>query len=261
MPAPAIRHLAGAMLLALPLVLAQPAAAEVHVLSSGGFTAAYKDLVAGCEVKLGEKVVSAYGASMGAAPDAIPNRLARGEPADVVILAADAFDKLVKDGKGAAGTRVDLARSAIGLSVKAGAPKPDISTVEALKKTLLEAKSIAYSASASGTYLSEELFPKLDSSGQVMAKAKKIFSERVGTIVARGEAELGFQQVSELLPIEGLDFVGTLPEEVQRVTVFSAGLAAGAKQPEAAKKLIACLGSAEAAPAIRKTGLEPIPAK
>ena len=125
----------------------------------------------------------------------------------------------------------------------------------------MEAKSIAYSASASGTYLSEELFPKLDPSGQVMAKAKKIFSERVGTIVARGEAELGFQQVSELLPIEGLDFVGTLPEEVQRVTVFSAGLAAGSKQPEAAKKLIACLGSAEAAPAIRKTGLEPIPAK
>lgn len=261
MPAPATPHLAGAALLALPLAFAQQAAAEVHVLSSGGFTAAYKDLVAGCEVKLGENVVSAYGASMGAAPDAIPNRLARGEPADIVILAADAFDKLVKDGKGAAGTRVDLARSTIGLSVKAGAPKPDISTVEALKKTLMEAKSIAYSASASGTYLSEELFPKLDPSGQVMAKAKKIFSERVGTIVARGEAELGFQQVSELLPIEGLDFVGTLPEEVQRVTVFSAGLAAGSKQPEAAKKLIACLGSAEAAPAIRKTGLEPIPAK
>lgn len=104
MPAPAIRHLAGAALFALPLAFAQPAAAEIHVLSSGGFTAAYKDLVAGCEVKLGEKVVSAYGASMGAAPDAIPNRLARGEPADVVILAADAFEKLVEDGKGAAGT-------------------------------------------------------------------------------------------------------------------------------------------------------------
>jgi molybdate transport system substrate-binding protein len=247
--------------LAASLFAASPALADIHVMSSGGFTAAYKDLVAGCEVKLGQKVVSAYGASMGAAPDAIPNRLARGEPADIVILAADAFDKLVSDGKGIPGTRVDLARSAIGLSVKAGAPKPDISTVAALTKTLLEAKSIAYSASASGTYLSEELFPKLDPSGAVMAKAKKIFSERVGTIVARGEAELGFQQVSELVPIEGLDFVGTLPEEVQRVTIFSAGLAAGAKEPEAAKKLIACLGGPEAAPAIKKTGLEPIPAK
>jgi molybdate transport system substrate-binding protein len=247
--------------LAAALLLAPPAFADIHVMSSGGFTAAYKDLVGACEIKLGRKVVSAYGASMGAAPDAIPNRLARGEPADIVILAADAFDKLVTDGKGMAGTRVDLARSAIGLSVKAGAPKPDISTVAALKKTLLEAKSIAYSASASGTYLSEELFPKLDPSGAVMAKSKKIFSERVGTVVARGDAELGFQQVSELVPIEGLDFVGTLPEEVQRVTIFSAGLAAGSKNPDAAKTLIACLGGPEAAPTIKKTGLEPIPQK
>jgi len=243
------------------LAAISPATAEVHVISSGGFTAAYKELVAGCEVKIGQKVVSAYGASMGAAPDAIPNRLARGEPADVVILAAEAFDKLAQDGKGIPGSRVDLVRSAIGLSVKAGAPKPDISSVEALKKTLMEAKSIAYSASASGTYLSEELFPKLDPSGAVMAKSKKIFSERVGTVVVRGEAELGFQQVSELISIDGLDFVGTLPEEVQRVTVFSAGLAAGSKEPEAAKKLIACLGSAESAPVIKKTGLEPLPVK
>jgi molybdate transport system substrate-binding protein len=253
--------LLAAAALATPLGLACPTRADVHVSSSGGFTAAYKELVAGCEVKIGQKVVSAYGASMGAAPDAIPNRLARGEPADVVILAAEAFDKLARDGKGMPGSRVDLVRSAIGLSVKAGTPKPDISTVAALKKTLMEAKSIAYSASASGTYLSEELFPKLDPSGSIMAKSKKIFSERVGTVVVRGEAELGFQQVSELVTIEGLDFVGTLPEEVQRVTVFSAGLAAGSKEPEAAKKLIACLGSPEAAPIIKKTGLEPLPQK
>lgn len=254
-------HRPALLALAAALAWGPPALAEIHVMSSGGFTAAYRDLVAGCEVKVGQKVVSAYGASMGAAPDAIPNRLARGEPADIVILAADAFDKLVKDGKGMPGTRVDLARSAIGLSVKAGAPKPDISTVAALTKTLMEATSIAYSASASGTYLSEELFPRLDPSGAVMAKSKKIFSERVGTIVARGEAELGFQQVSELVPIEGLDFVGTLPDEVQRVTVFSAGLAAGSKEPEAARKLIACLGGPEAAPAIKKTGLDPLPQK
>lgn len=256
-----IQKQAAIIALAATLCAGAPAFADINVISSGGFTAAYKELVPACEAKIGQKVVSAYGASMGAAPDAIPNRLARGEPADVVILAGSAFDKLVADGKGMAGTRTDLARSAIGLSVKAGAPKPDISTVEALKKTLTEAKSIAYSASASGTYLSEELFPKLDPSGQVMAKAKKIFSERVGTVVARGEAELGFQQVSELIPIAGLDFVGTLPEEVQKVTVFSAGLAANAKHPEAAKALISCLGSTEAAPTIRKTGLDPIPPK
>lgn len=238
-----------------------PAFADINVLSSGGFTSAYQELVPACEAKIGHKVVSAYGASMGAAPNAIPNRLARGEPADVVILAGDAFDKLVKDGMGMPGTRTDLARSAIGLSVKAGAPKPDISTVEALKKALMAAKSIAYSSSASGVYLSEELFPKLDPSGQIMAKSKLILSERVGSVVARGEAELGFQQVSELIPIPGIDFVATLPEEVQKVTIFSAGIAAGSKQPEAAKSLIACLGSTEAAPTIKKTGLDPIPAK
>lgn len=261
MPRQSARLVPMSLLIALPLAVAPPAFADVNVMSSGGFTAAYRDLTASCELKIGQKINSAYGASMGAAPDAIPNRLARGEPADVIILAGSALDDLAKQGKAVPGSRVDLARSAIGLSVKAGAPKPDISTVAALKKTLLEAKSIAYSASASGVYLSEELFPKLDEDGKIIAKAKKIFSERVGTIVARGEAELGFQQVSELLPIEGLDFVGTLPEEVQRVTIFSAGIAAGAKEPEAAKKLIACLGSAEAAPTISKTGLEPLPPK
>ncbi|MCP4559884.1 MAG: ABC transporter substrate-binding protein [Bosea sp.] len=240
---------------------AAPAFADVHVISSGGFTSAYQELLPLCEAKIGQKVISAYGASMGTSPNAVPNRLARGEPADVVILAGDAFDKLVKDGKGMAGTRTDLARSVIGLSVKAGTPKPDISTTEALKKALGAAKSIAYSDSASGAYLSEELFPKLDPSGQVMAKSKRIVGERVGSVVARGEAELGFQQVSELLPIDGLDFVGTLPEEVQKVTIFSAGLAASAKEINAAKALIACLGGADAAPTIRKTGLFPVPGK
>ena len=243
------------------LLTALPATAQVNVISSGAFTAAYKELVSGCEVKIGQKVTSAFGASMGAAPDAIPNRLARGEPADIIILAAPALDGLIKEGKALPGSRVDLARSAIGLSVKTGTLKPDISTVAALKKALLEAKSIAYSASASGVYLSEELFPKLDEGGQILAKSKKIFSERVGTVVARGDAELGFQQVSELVGIPGLDFVATLPAEVQRITVFSAGLAASTKEPEAAKKLIACLGAAEAAPTIAKTGLEPVPLK
>lgn len=240
---------------------AAPAFAEVNVISSGGFTSAYKELLPICEAKIGQKITSAFGASMGTSPNSVPNRLARGEPADIVILAGDAFEVLVKDGKGMAGTRTDLARSVIGLSVKAGAPKPDISTIEALKKALEAAKSIAYSDSASGRYLAEELFPKLDSSGQVMAKSKRIVGERVGSVVARGEAELGFQQVSELLPIDGLDFVGTLPEEVQKVTIFSAGLAAGAKDISAAKALIACLGGADAAPIIRKSGLDPIPPK
>ena len=144
------------------------------------------------------------------------------------------------------------------MAVRTGAPKPDISTVEALKRTLLEAKSVAYSASASGVYLSTELFARLGIADQMTQKAKRIESERVGTVVARGDAELGFQQVSELLPIAGVDYVGPLPDAVQRVTVFSAGIATGAREPEAAKALIRFLASPAARPAIEKSGLEPV---
>jgi molybdate transport system substrate-binding protein len=159
-----------------------------------------------------------------------------------------------------AASRVDLVRSSIGMAVRKGAPRPDISTVEALKRTLLEAKSIAYSASASGVYLSTEMFQKLGIADQVMPKAKRIESERVGTVVARGDAEIGFQQVSELLPIAGIDYVGLLPPEVQKVTVFSAGIATKAQQPDAARELIRFLSSSAAAPAIARTGLEPLTA-
>jgi molybdate transport system substrate-binding protein len=237
------------------------AAADVHVMTSGGFTAAYNELTPRYELATQDKVLTAYGASMGNAPDSIPSRLERGEPADIVILAAPALEELIKQGKVAPGSRVDLVRSTIGMAVRAGAPKPDISTVEALKRTLLDAKSIAYSASASGTYLSTELYQRLGIADQVLPKSKRIVSERVGSVVARGEAEIGFQQVSELLPIEGIDYVGPLPAEVQKVTVFSAGIVVGAKEPEAAKALIRYFTSPEAAPVISKTGLEPITSK
>jgi molybdate transport system substrate-binding protein len=246
---------------ALPIIFAASAFADVKVMSSGGFTAAYQELAKTCAAQIGQKINSVYGASMGSGHNAIPNRLARGEPADVIILSSAALDNLIHDGMARPGSRVDLARSLIGVVVKAGEPKPDISTVDALKRALLDAKSIAYSASVSGTYLSEELFPKLDASGQIRAKSKRISGERVGNVVARGEAQLGFQQVSELLPIAGIEFVGTLPEEVQRVTTFSAGLTLGAANPAAARQLISCLSSSDAAPTIRKTGMEPISPK
>jgi molybdate transport system substrate-binding protein len=233
-------------------------AAEIKVMTSGGFAAAHADLVPQYEKLTGDKVVTILGSSMGGAPDSIPSRLARGEAVDIVILAAPALDELIKQGKAQPGSRVDLVRSTIGMSVKAGAPKPDIRTVDALKRTLLDAKSIAYSASASGTYLASELFPRLGVWEQIKGKSKRIESARVATIVANGEAEIGFQQVSELLPVAGADFVGTLPEEVQQVTIFSAGLATGAKEPVAAQALIRYFTSPEAAPVIAKTGLEPI---
>jgi molybdate transport system substrate-binding protein len=251
-----------ATLLAAGLLLATAAlAAEVRVMTSGGFTAPYNELTPLFERETGHKVLTAYGASQGGAADSIPMRLQRGEPVDIVILAAPALDGLIKEGKVVAGSRVDLVRSTIGMAVRAGAPKPDISSVEALKRTLLEAKSIAYSASASGVYLSTELFPKLGVWEAIKDKAKRIESERVGTIVARGDAQIGFQQVSELLPIAGIDYVGPLPEDVQKVTVFSAGIAVGAPQPEAARALVKFLASPASASTIAKSGLEPIATK
>jgi len=248
-----------ALLVASLLLLASTTfAQEVRVMTSGGFTAAYLDVVPEFERTTKHKVLTAFGASMGGAPDSIPSRLERGEPVDVVILAAPALDELIKQGQVVPGSRVDLVRSVIGMAVRAGAPKPDISTVEALKRTLLQAESIAYSASASGVYLSTELFQRLGVADQIKHKAKRIESERVATVVARGDAEIGFQQVSELLPIPGVDYVGPLPGDTQRVTVFSACFAARAKDPEAAKALSKSLASPAARSAITKSGLEPV---
>ena len=154
-------------------------------------------------------------------------------------------------------SRTPLARSGIGMAVRAGAAKPDISTVDALRRTLLQATSIAYSASVSGRYLTTELFQKLGIAEQVTAKSRRIEGERVGAVVARGEVEIGFQQTSELLPVPGIDYVGPLPSEVQRVSVFSAGVAAHSRNAAAATSLIRYLASTEASAAVARTGLEP----
>jgi len=233
-------------------------AAEIKVMTSGAFTEAYLHIIPEFEQTTHNKIVTSYGASMGNASDSIPSRLDRGEPVDVVILAAEALDQLIKAGKVVPGSRVDLVRSSIGMAVRAGAPKPDISSVDALKRTLLQAKSIAYSASASGVYLSHDLFQRLGIADQVMGKCKRIPNEPVGAVVARGDAEIGFQQISELLPVPGIDYVGPLPPGAQKVTVFSAGVAAGAMEPDAARALIKFFTSLAVAAAIKKTGLEPV---
>src|SRR5580658_2120457 len=232
--------------------------AEIKVMTSGAFTEAYLQIIPEFERATQNKIVTAYGASMGNAPDSIPSRLQRGEPVDVVILAAEALDELIKTGKVAPGSRVDLVRSSIGMAVRAGAPKPDISSVDALKRTLLQAKSIAYSASASGVYLSHDLFQRLGIADQIKGKCKRIASEPVGAVVARGDAEIGFQQISELLPVAGIDYVGPLPPGAQKVTIFSAGVAVGAREPDAARALIKFLASPATANAIKKSGLEPV---
>jgi molybdate transport system substrate-binding protein len=231
-------------------------AAEVHVMISGGLSAAYNALVPEFEKATGNKVITAYGPSMGTTVNAIPMRLDRGEPADVLILVGYALDDLIKQGK--AVNRVDLVNSKIGVAVKAGSPKPDISSVDAIKRALLAAKSVAYSDSASGVYVSTEMFDKLGISAEMKDKAKKIPATPVAEIVARGEAELGMQQISELKPIPGIDIVGPLPDGLQKVTVFSAGIATASKEPEAGKALIRFLGSPVARETIVNSGLEPI---
>jgi molybdate transport system substrate-binding protein len=227
-------------------------------MTSGAFTAAFLDLIPRYERATQNKIVVAA-TSIGTGENSIPNRLRRGEPVDVVIVADGVLVGFVKDGLIMAGTYTPLARSVIGMAVRAGAAKPDISTVDALKRTLLQARSIAYSASVSGDYVSTELLQRLGIADQVAGKSRRIEGgERVGAVVARGEAEIGFQQISELLPVPGIDHVTPLPPEVQRVSVFSAGVAAGSRNTEAAKALIGFLASPEATHAVTKSGMEPI---
>jgi molybdate transport system substrate-binding protein len=247
-----------ALVVASLLLTAAAHAAEVHVMISGGFSAAYDQLAPSFEKATGHKLVTVRGASMGTTPEAIPNRLQRGEPADVVIMVDDALDVLTKQGKVVEGSRVDLARSVIGISVRAGAPKPDISSVDAFKRALLDAKSIAYSDSASGVYLSTVLFPRLGIADQLKAKSKRVEGEPVGAVVARGDAEIGFQQMSELLAVKGIDVVGPLPADVQKTTVFAIGAVKGAKEEDAAWALMNFLASPAAIGAIKKSGLEAV---
>src|SRR5580693_6401217 len=258
------RRFAAAAALALLSALLTAAtirADEIKVVTSGGFTAAYLELVPEYESATHNKLATEFGPSMGTTHNAIPVRLDRGEAIDVVILAAPALADLIKQGKVRPGSRVDLVQSKMGMAVKAGAPKPDISTLDALKHTLLAAKSIAYSDSASGVYLSTELFPKLGIADQIKSKCRKIEADPVGGVVASGEVEIGFQQISELRPVKGIDIVGELPPGAQRVTVFAAGIPATSTHPKAAKALIQWLASPAAYSIIKKSGLEPVKSK
>ena len=232
-------------------------AAEVRVMSSAGFKAAYLALASGFERETGHRLVNAWGPSMGETPQAVPNRIARGEPVDVVIGVREALVALAKDGKLVAASRADLARSLIGAAVRSGAAKPDMSSLEGFKRALAEAGSIAYSDSASGVYIETQLYPRLGVSDAIKAKSRRVPAEPVGEVVARGDAALGFQQMSELKPVRGIDLVGPIPPEVQKVTVFSAILATGAKEAEAGRALIAYLVSPRAADTIRASGMEP----
>ena len=231
---------------------------QVKVITSGGFTAAFNILGPMFSQATGIEVITEYGSSMGGGPESIPVRLARGETADLLIFNGRAFDDLAATGHLRIGTRVDLARSVTGMAVRAGAPKPDISTVEAFIETLRAAESIGYSASVSGTYLSTVAWPELGIWEEIQPKTTRIVTERVASAVARGEVEIGFQAMSEILPIEGADFAGLIPDELQRVATVLVVMTEHMENPEAARKLVAFLSSDAAATVIQSTGLTPV---
>jgi molybdate transport system substrate-binding protein len=227
-------------------------AAEIKVLSTQATEEAYRELVPQFEKASGHKVTTTFTGTLDA-----NKRLAAGETYDLIIMSGPSIDEHIKGGKVAPGSRVDVAKSGVGVGVKAGAPKPDISTVEALKKTLLAAKSIGYSTGPSGNYV-VGLFQRMGIADEVKPKLKQtptgVF---VGSIIASGEAEIGFQQVSELSHFAGVDYVGPLPAEVQYVTVFASGIATGTKEADAAKARVKFITTPAAAAAFKKRGMEP----
>jgi molybdate transport system substrate-binding protein len=258
MPSLSRRHLLlGA--LAAPVIgaTARAAGVPIHVLSSGSFTEAYRRLGPEFERRTGHRLVSAFGASFGPSPDALPQRLGRGEPADVVLALSDSLEVLAQAGHVDLASRVDLAETRVAFAVRSGTPKPDMSSVEGMRAALLAARSIAYSPSGSGLYFEHELVQRLGIADQVLPKSRRWFPDRIGAVVARGDAELGLQQISELLPIGGIEII-RIPEEVQRVSLASSALATKARQPEAARRLVAYLGSREVAEVVASTGLDPI---
>jgi molybdate transport system substrate-binding protein len=227
-------------------------AAEIKVMASAAFKEAYGELVPAFETSSGHKVTTIW-----AGTNDVVKRIGAGETVDLVIIAGPAIDQLIKQGKLLAGSRVDVAKSGIGVAVRSGAPRIDMSSGDALKTALLGAKSIAYSSGPSGAYMAA-LLQKWGVADQLKSRVTQVSSGvPVGEVVAKGEAEIGFQQVSELLPIKGIDLLGPLPADIQEITVFSAGLPAAAPAPDAAQALVKFLTSPAAAPVIRQKGMEP----
>lgn len=228
-------------------------ATELRVVAPNAVKEAVSEVAAQFEKQRGVKVILSWGGS-----EAISRRVAGGEAFDVVVNTAQGVDRLIADGKLVAGSRTDFSRSGVAAAVRAGLPRPDISTVDALRRTLLSAESIAISSGASGRYL-EQLFQRLGVADEVKRKTRQPPSgAQIGDLLARGEADLGFQQVTELLHAKGVDYLGPLPAEVQNYTVWSAGLASGASAPDLAQAFMRALVAPDASGVIRRTGMEPM---
>ncbi len=242
-----------AALLTWPLA----ASAQLKVLISGGFSGPYEQLLPEFERMTGIQVTTGSGSSQGSGPQTIAAQLARGVPTDVVILSREGLTALIAANRIAAGTDADLARTPLGVAVRAGAPKPDVSTVEAFKQVVLKAKFVAVPSSTSGIFLTKDVFPRLGVADKIKVKLTPRGTGATA-MVAAGEADIALMPVSEIVHAPGVDLAGTLPEEIQLNQVFSAAVVAGSKEVEAAKRLIAFLASERASAAIRSGGMEPL---
>lgn len=245
-------------LVAFCLFFTYTQAKELTVMVSGGFYAAYENLISDFEAKEGVKIKTLRSPSMGKTKEAIPNRLKNGEKADVVIMVGSALEGLQKQGYILKNSRVELADSPIGAVIKKGKPLISIKTDDELRKALLNASSIAYSDSASGRYISEQLFKKLGIQKQVKDKAHMIPKIPVASVVAKGTYEIGFQQVSELLPINGVSFIGELPKDLQHFTRFAGAVVKNSDSPKIATKLLKYLSSEKVQAVVHSTGLSSI---
>ena len=231
--------------------------AQLVVLISGVFHATYTHVLPAFERETGLQVKSELSPSLGDSPQSVASRLARGEDADVLIMAGRGLDEVVAKGMVIDGTRVELARAPAGLAMKKGASKPDISTPDRLRETLLSASSVGYSISASGQYVSHELFKKLGIEEQMKGKAHEVKGVTpVSETVAKGENQYGFQAVSEILPIEGVELIGKLPDAVEFVTPVSAAVALKSRNPEGARALLRFLTRPEMGPILEQHGLD-----
>lgn len=224
----------------------------MKILCSNGVKSVMLEILPACERKSGTKLDMVWGSTMGLAKD-----IAAGTTGDLAVLTAQVIDDLIREGKTVAGSRVDLARSGIGVAVRKGAAKPDIASPEALKRALLAARSLAHSRTGQSGIYFPTVLAKLGI-GDAM-KSKLVVPEggpAIGELVARGEAEIGIQQISELLPVGGIEIVGPLPEPLQKITVFSAGVLATAQDPRRAADLLAFIAEASR-PLLQGKGLEP----
>lgn len=253
------RRAANAIAVILGTLLMCPlaASAQVKVLISGGFSGPYEQLLPQFERTTGIKVTTGSGSSQGTGPQTIGAQLARGAPTDVVILSREGLTELIAANRIARGTDLDLARTPIGVAVRAGAAKPDVSTVEAFKQVVLKAKLVAVPSSTSGIFLRDEVFPRLGIADRVRFKLTPR-GTGAAAMVAAGEADIGLLPVSEIVHAPGVELAGVIAEEIQLNQIFAAAVVAGSKELEAAKRLIAFLASEAASATIRSGGMEPL---